>query len=67
MASEVLAKQFGLKEPPSISELKKVQATVSLKSLVANGLTMSLDQYFKERDAFEAMPQKEKQQLVKDR
>ena len=46
VAMEILAQQFGLKEPPSLTHLRKELEKVPLDDLVENGRNMTLDQYF---------------------
>ena len=57
--------QFGLKEPPSLTELWKENYNVSLSSLIRNGRTMTLDQYFDIRSNYKSS--KDLDQLIKDR
>ena len=54
VAMEMIGMQFGLKEPPSLTELWKENYNVSLSSLIRNGRTMTLDQYFDIRSNYKS-------------
>ena len=51
---EILAMQFGLKAPVSITELKNGCTPVTLSNLVVNGRNLTMDQYFEYKDELES-------------
>lgn len=63
---EILAMQFGLKAPVSVTELKQGCTPVSLQNLVVNGRNLSIEQYFEYKDELES-DKKEMEQLYRDR
>ena len=63
---EILAMQFGLKAPVSVTELKQGCTPVSLQNLVVNGRNLSLEQYFEYKNELES-DKKEMEQLYRDR
>ena len=63
---EILAMQFGLKTPVSVTDLKKGCTPVSLSNLVVNGRNMTMEQYFEYKAELESN-RKEMEQLVRDR
>ena len=66
VSMEILAQQFGLKEPPSLKQLKKDHSSVSLANLIMNGRNLTLEQYFEVKKEFESN-HKGREQLIRDR
>ncbi len=53
MAIETLAEQFGLKEPPSLKQLRREHTEVPLQNLIMNGRNVTLEQYFEFKKEFD--------------
>lgn len=63
---EILAQSFGLKEPPSLKQLKKDLSKVSMTNLIMNGRNLTLEQYFEIKEDYEKNT-KAREQLIRDR
>ena len=56
VAMEVLAKQFNMKKPTCLLDYYGAQNKISLKYLIQNGRSITLDQFLKHKNDFESDP-----------
>ena len=63
---EVLAKYYGMKEPSSLDNFKMRQTKIPLQTLIENGRSLTIEEYFEVKDEFERDKVAQKK-LIRDR